>query len=741
MLADAHRDARHALDWVLAIPASERAPRRHALALVIDAVARLHGTAPSASRRAIAAVGRFAAGSDRAIRIGFAALCRGLPPPSPEPVAPDVSVRDVAVDRTAVASAIDRAAAVLVATRQSPAGSWHGDYGGPLFLLPMYVGTCHAVGVPLDEPTRAGMIAYLIAHQNPDGGWGLDVEGDSHVFTSVLNYVALRLLGLPADDPRLAAARAWFLPRGGPLASASWGKFFLAVLGLYDFDGVAPIPPELWLLPESLPIHPSRLWCHARMVYLPMSYLYGARAVLARGPLLDAIRDELYAEPYDTIDWRRARDRVAATDSYMAHDPRLVAAHAAFGLYERHPARALRDRALARILEHVDFEDRATSYLCIGPVNKLFDTLVWHHARPGGDEVRAHVATLPQYLWHADDGIKMQGYNSSELWDTAFAIQALVAAGRDKPTLARAATFLEANQIIEEPPNAARYYRHPSRGGWPFSTRTHGWPITDCTAEGYKATLALDPLGLADAITPERRADAIGLMLSWQNPDGGWASYERTRGPRWLERLNPSEVFGEIMIDPSYAECSSACMQALAARLPEATASETTTIAAALARGVEFVLRAQRPDGSWEGSWGVCFTYGTWFAVLGLAAAAPDDRRARSAIDRACAFLEAHQLPDGGWGETVEACRRRHYIHAETGQAVMTSWAVLTLERAGRRDSAAARRGIAFLLARQGADGRWPPEHIAGVFNHTCAIHYDAYLRVFPLWALAVASR
>lgn len=33
-------------------------------------------------------------------------------------------------------------------------------------------------------------------------------------------------------------------------------------------------------------------------------------------------------------------------------------------------------------------------------------------------------------------------------------------------------------------------------------------------------------------------------MLSLQNPDGGFASYEVIRGPQWLELLNPAEVFG-----------------------------------------------------------------------------------------------------------------------------------------------------------------------------------------------------
>jgi len=72
-------------------------------------------------------------------------------------------------------------------------------------------------------------------------------------------------------------------------------------------------------------------------------------------------------------------------------------------------------------------------------------------------------------------------------------------------------------------------------------------------------------------------------MLSYQNANGGWPSYENQRGPAALELLNPADVFGipapkfsfrtfskadrfcvdGIMVDYSYTECSSACMKAL----------------------------------------------------------------------------------------------------------------------------------------------------------------------------------
>ena len=38
---------------------------------------------------------------------------------------------------------------------------------------------------------------------------------------------------------------------------------------------------------------------------------------------------------------------------------------------------------------------------------------------------RRHLPRLLDYLWLAEDGMKMQGYSGSQLWDTAFAVQVL----------------------------------------------------------------------------------------------------------------------------------------------------------------------------------------------------------------------------------------------------------------------------------------------------------------------------
>ncbi|HET7543061.1 MAG TPA: terpene cyclase/mutase family protein [Polyangiaceae bacterium] len=636
--------------------------------------------------------------------------------------------------------AVDRGLEHLQQT-QHPDGSWHGDYGGPLFLQPLYIAACHVAGLPIDPSVQKEMLRYQKAHQNPDGGFGLHVEASSSVFPSVLNYVAARLLGEAPDASWLSRTRAWLEDNGGPTHSAAWGKYFLAVLNLYDYRGLAPVLPELWLLPTRLPFHPSRLWCHCRMVYLPLSYLYGGKRAATLSPILRELRRELYPQGYDQVDWDRARDQVAPADSLSPRSPLLDVATRWLRAIEARCPRPLRAKALDYVLDQIRREDENTHYICIGPINKLLHVMVWYFERPGGPELEQHAQQMSDYLYAAADGVKMNGYDSSRLWDTAFAAQVIARArpnDESRALLGAAFTYLEAHQVLEDVPEKERCFRHASKGGWPFSSRAHGWPISDCTAEGLKACLAIS--AVTGQSLPRWRLDAaVELMLSLQNEDGGWATYELTRGPAWLEALNASDCFREIMIDYSYVECTSACMQALAAYRRQFGHAYAEPIESALARGRRFLESVQRVDGSFEGSWGVCFTYGTWFGVLGLKAAGVPDGAAE--LEKACAFLRAHQRADGSWGESPESCVRRHYVPTEAGQAVMTAWATLALIAAGQGQSSAVSRGADFLRKRQRADGSFPPEGIAGVFNKTCAIHYDNYLKIFPLWALIEAER
>ncbi|AWP12620.1 putative lanosterol synthase-like isoform 7, partial [Scophthalmus maximus] len=157
-----------------------------------------------------------------------------------------------------------------------------------------------------------------------------------------------------------------------------------------------------------------------------------------------------------------------------------------------------------------------------------------------------------------------------------------------------------------------------------------------------------------------------------------------------------------------------------------------------LREGLEYCRRVQRPDGSWEGSWGVCFTYGIWFGLEAYACMGHvyEDKDVCVEVQKACQFLLDRQMPDGGWGEDFESCEQRCYIQSSTAQIHNTCWALLGLMAVRHTDRQVIERGVQLLIDKQLPNGDWPQENIAGVFNKSCAISYTSYRNVFPVWTL-----
>ena len=623
---------------------------------------------------------------------------------------------------------------------QRPHGGWSGRNNSMMFCLPLYVGAAYVARSPVDDDTKQGMWRFLRAHQMPDGGWPLHLEGQSSLMmTTAMCYVAARMLGLPADDALLYRARAWMRARGGPVGAGTLAKSFLAALGLFDYNGVDPVSPELWLLPAR--IHPARLYVHIRENYVALAYLHGRRLSAPQDALLGALREELYPVPYERVDWRAARGRVAPTDALVPRSRLLRAIDAVCAAYERRPSRRLRERALREVSQVLRAEDANTDYECFSLITKALHMLVWGLTESDGPEIRRHAERLASdYLEREEpDGIDARTCSSSAQWDTGLAVQAIVATGRAREhrgALENAQAFLASRQIQSEPVSVCGY-RSRALGGWSFSENNRHWPVTDCTAEALRACLKIAPL-VEQPLPTARLRDAVGYLLHHQNKDGGWPAYERARAPGWVELLNRSDVFGAVMYDISYVECTGSCMQALVEYRERFPADRPLAIAGALARGEEFLRRAQRADGSWLGSWGVCFTYAAWFALEGLRAVgvAPDDE----VMQRASLFLQSWQRVDGSWGESVEGNRRHWYVPSKEGHPVMTAWAVLALVAAGGKGSEAVSRGVVFLKRHQGADGGWRSPVISGAFMKMHAMAYGSHVRIFPLWALAAAE-
>lgn len=639
-----------------------------------------------------------------------------------------------------------------------------------MFLLPGLVIAWHVTKTPISDAYATEIKNYIVARAHPeDGGWGLHIEGESTVFGTVLNYTVLRLIGMDPEDPVMIKSRGTLHKLGGAVNSPHWAKFWLAVLGVMHWDIVNPVPAELWLVPDWLPIAPWRWWIHIRQVYLPMSYIYSKKWSCEETEITRALRDEIFVQPYAEIAWARHRNSISPVDNYHPKSWLLNTANwvlsNVWNPYFR--SNSIKERAESWVSQLVDMEDANTDFANLAPVNAPMNTLVCY-IRDGQDSFtfKRHIERLEEFLWVKSEGLLCNGTNGVQCWDTAFTILALVESGfhteeRWRPMLTKALHYLERQQIREDCKDQEKCYRQPRKGGWPFSNKDQGYGVSDCISEALRAVILLQKTdGFPQALDDQRIYDAVDTLLLYQNDNGALSSYEARRGSEYLEVLNAAEVFGRIMVEYDYPECTTACVKAITMFHKYWPDYRKDEVKAFLFRATNWIKSNQAFDGSWYGSWGICFTYATMFA-LGSMASIGETYANSTIARRGCDFLLSKQREDGGWSESYkvsfsmtdlgecvffsnkeQACETMEYHEHETGsQVVQTAWALIGLMEAEYQNLEPLKKGIKLIMQRQQANGEWLQEAIEGVFNKSCMISYPNYKFTFTVMALGMFAK
>ena len=627
---------------------------------------------------------------------------------------------------------------------QKKDGDWEGEMVWCSMILAQAVIVRTVLSLPYGETEKLQIVKHFAVTQFADGSWGMHPESRGYVFFTTLSYLALRLLGQPAEAPMLAKARAWLVSQpDGVKGIPTWGKFWLAMLGLYAYEGINSIPPELFLLPDGLPFHPRRYYCHTRLIYLGIAYLYGKRFVATLpGGLRDELRRELYLEPYQQIDFRCYRHAIAASDVFVPITPLLRLVYNALGAYERWHRAKLRQKGLAFCLEKIVYEQRTTNYQGISPVSGLLNCLALFAADPKHPDLAASINAMEAWRWEDEsEGTRYVGARSNT-WDTAFVVQALMQGPFHEASAEQALNlangYLDRAQMTEELPDYQSAWRDKALGGWCFSDGQHHWPVSDCTAEALSALLDLyhcPQLRIESPLPDQRLQQAVEFILSRQNQDGGFGTYERRRAGKFLEMVNPSEMFGQCMTELSYIECTASALAALSHYRKHFPDSANGQIDRACTKALELLRRGQLADGSYPGFWGINYTYAIFhvakaFKMAGVPGSDP-------ALQAAARWLIGKQREDGGWGEHYTSCLQGHYVEHGQSQVVMTSWALLALLDILPPGHPAIQRGFTWLVSQQLENGDWPRQTVNGVFFGAAMLDYRLYHTYFPAWAMA----
>jgi squalene-hopene/tetraprenyl-beta-curcumene cyclase len=591
-----------------------------------------------------------------------------------------------------------------------------------------------------DETERTA--AWIRSQQRVDGTWANFHGGPGDISTTIEAYWALRLAGDDPEQEHMKVAAVFVREQGGIEKARVFTHVWLALFGLWSWDRVPALPPEIALLPKWVALNIYDFACWARQTIVALSIVIAHRPCRELGFALEELHGP---EPWVLRLPMSSRGRW------------LGRLDKALRVYERRPIRLVRRIAMGRAERWIVRRQEADgswggiqppwvySLMALHLNGYALDHPLMRRGIEGIDSFMVEEHGDPLGIGAPPGPSRRLEACQSPVWDTALTVVALSDAGLepDHPALVRAGEWLLAEEVtVKGDWRAARPALKP--GGWAFEFANENYPDVDDTAEVVLALRRISfrgdsrvraSRGVEDnrqpaSNPPQTRAElAIERAVTWtkgmQSKDGGWGAFDADN-TRSLVRELPFLDFGEVIDEPS-ADVTAHAVEMLAA---VGQASDPPTREA-----VRWLLERQEADGSWWGRWGVNHVYGTGAVVPALIAAGVEP--SEQCMRRAVAWLGEHQNEDGGWGEDPRSYDSAEWVGRGESTASQTAWALLALHAVGERGSEAVARGVKWLVETQREDGSWDePQYTGTGFPSDYYINYHLYRLTFPVMAL-----
>jgi squalene-hopene/tetraprenyl-beta-curcumene cyclase len=210
-------------------------------------------------------------------------------------------------------------------------------------------------------------------------------------------------------------------------------------------------------------------------------------------------------------------------------------------------------------------------------------------------------------------------------------------------------------------------------GGFGFSSNNVRNPNADDTSNTVRALRQIEARRGEHSHDAELRR-AVQWALSIQNSDGGFGTYDRQR-KGLLNRFMAKGGKGGTSFDmsASASEPTSRIVLNLASFLDEVPGADT-----AYHRAIDWLIKQQRPDGSYSSVWSVDYLIGT-ASVLAALGRVSGEPQVSDTVERALSFISSHQREDGGFSESPESFVQQRFVPLPQGSPTQTGIVMIQL--------------------------------------------------------------
>ncbi len=619
-------------------------------------------------------------------------------------------------------TAIQRSQEYLL-SQQKPEGYWVGELMVDATLVSDLVAYRHWEG-KIDERWQRKAVNHIFSMQLPEGGWNIYYGGPAEVNATIKAYLALKLAGVPATDPRMLRAREVAKSLGGVPRMNTFSKLSLALLGLFPWEYVPTIPCEVILIGKWFYVNINEMSSWSRAMLVPLSIINHFKPT--RPPKKNINLNELYPQGMHERDLALAPDpeRFTWRNFFLWLDR----VHKFAEWFAEHGIHPFRKRALKRseqwMLERFEGSDGLAA-IFPGILNSLIAMKALGYPDDHPQILRKEVE-LKKHEHETDTTVRIEPC-LSPVWDTAIVAICLAESGlgSEHPALKQATDWLISKEIRFR---GDWQYKNPAKvepSGWVFEFENKWNPDIDDTA---MVLLAMRKVQIDD----KKKRDecfqrGVTWMLTFQCKDGGWAAFDKDCTKGVLEKVPFADH--NAMLDPECAD--------ITARILELLGYEGYSVDhPQVQKALRYLREIQEEDGSWYGRWGVNYIYGTWQVLRGLRAL--NVNMNEPWLLKARDWLESVQHEDGGWGERCNTYDDPVFKGQGPSTASQTAWAVMGLCAFDDPNRPSIRRGIEYLIHTQNVDGSWTEHETTGTgFPKVFYLKYDMYRNTWPLLALA----